>query len=120
MLAFHPGALPTVGSAPQLEKIGHDHYVLMPVSGTEFIPAGIYYLAVISEGVGPDAGNIGVGNISATLQSKGVLPVNPVGSGAALPNATIQSSAALEGGEVKAYSFTVPRVSRVWRCGWKT
>lgn len=120
MLSVLKGALPNVGAmwnsdatsdswgGVKMQKPGKERYVLLPAGDTDFIPAGTYYVAVVSEGVNPNDGNdgrIGTGNIDATLHSIGPLPVT--GLGTVVGGGTITHAASLEGAQVQAFQFTV-------------
>src|SRR5207249_4073655 len=61
-----------------------------------------------SEGVDPNDGHIGTGSSSYVLQSLGALPVRQLGSLGPMGSPDLTASPALEGGEVRAYQFTVP------------
>ncbi len=115
MLAALRNALPnfdTIGNAGSLangksmQKLGNEHFVLLPGPGQTNVQAGTNYLAVISEGVNPGtAGRIGPGNSAYVLNSQGTVPVLDLGL---LTSEDLVQPDTLEGGEVKAYRFTVP------------
>lgn len=87
-----------------MQKPGQEHLVVLPPSGETVLPAGDYYLAVVSEGQDPVWNTIGTGSASAQLQSLGSLAVTGMGT---LSNADLTRADTLVGGEVKAYEFTV-------------
>jgi len=91
----------------KMQKAGHEHLVLLPQDGRDNIPAGTYYLVVVSEGVNPSPGQsrIGAGSSDYSLTSLGTLPV--LNLGAVNPVDLVWTNA-LEGGEVAACQFTVP------------
>ena len=112
MLVVLSNSVPNVLSGKQsipgkeVHKTGNEHLVMLPVSPQVTLNPGTNYLAVISEGVtSADATRIGTGNSSFTIESRGVLPVLNLGE-AGTTNLTHTTSQ--EGGEVKAYQFTVP------------
>ena len=90
-----------------MQKAGPERYVLLPRVGEDYLPAGDYYLAAISEGVNPDysSGVIGTGTSSGVLTSVGPLAITHLGT--ATPVGTVQP-VTLAGGQIKAYQFTVP------------
>ncbi|MBC8097544.1 MAG: PPC domain-containing protein, partial [Akkermansiaceae bacterium] len=109
------GALPNVDtSLPSgagfaggkgLQKLGNEHYLVVPVAGQTNITAGTNYLAVISEGLNPgSAGRIGPGSCSFVLQSVGNAPVTDLGY---VTSEDILQPELLEGGESKLYRFSV-------------
>lgn len=88
-------------------KSTNEHFLRLPLSGqTELLP-GTNYLAVISEGVTNAAfpSRIGTGTSSYVLESRGPLAVVNLGEVSAQETTHTGS---LEGGEVRAYQFTVP------------
>ncbi len=89
----------------KMQKPGAEHFAMFPSPGETLLPPGDYFFAVVSEGQNPVPPAIGSGNVTARLESGGVLPV--VGLGA-LSAADLTRADAVEGGEVKAFQFTVP------------
>ncbi len=91
----------------EMQKFGHEHYLMLPPLGESNIVAGTYYAAVVSEGHDPGTvgGHIGSNSISATLQSIGVMPVTQLGTVSAGSDLVLPD--VLEGGAVKAYQFNV-------------
>jgi hypothetical protein len=90
-----------------MQKIGNEHLVMLPVSPAEYLEAGPNYLAVVSEGF---AGTnvpprIGTNASSFGIQSFGELTPIDLGT-VGSTNLVITNS--IEGGEVRAYQFTVP------------
>ncbi|MDW8382549.1 MAG: LamG-like jellyroll fold domain-containing protein [Verrucomicrobiota bacterium] len=96
-----------VGGGYKMQKAGNEHYVLLPSAGQSFIPPGRYYLLVASEGQFPNTaqGRIGTNFCSFVLQSLGELPVDDLG---VVPPNGVSRTNMLEGGELRAYRFTVP------------
>jgi len=89
-----------------MQKLGNDHFVLLPATGQTNITAGTNYFAVISEGVNPPAASrIGSGSSSFTFESQGALATNDLGL---LTSEDILHQDTVEGGEVKMYQFVVP------------
>ncbi len=98
----------SLGGGRKLQKFGDEHYLLLPDSTTQTnIPAGTYYLAVVSEGMNPNpSGYIGTNSCGYVLTSYGAAPTNQLGNlTAAGPD--ISASGSLLGGEIKFYQFTV-------------
>ena len=89
----------------EMQKAGPERYVMLPPNGQDFLIAGDYYLAAISEGVNPGSQVIGSGTSSGILASVGPLVVTHLGSANA---ASIIQAVSLAGGQVKAYQFNVP------------
>jgi hypothetical protein len=90
----------------ELQKSGNEHFVMLPVSPHLTLTPGTNYLAVVSEGVGAtNATRIGAGVSSFVIESRGELPVVDLGL-AGTTNLTYDTTQ--EGGEVRAYQFTVP------------
>jgi hypothetical protein len=102
--AVYP-TFPNGGFAAQKE--GNEHYLLLPKNGQSTIPAGTYYVGVVSEGVNPDDSNgkIGSGASSYALSSTGPLLVNNLGT--ANTNYDLLITNCLEGGDVAAYQFNM-------------
>lgn len=102
------GVSTSIGGGRKLQKLGDEHYLLLPDSTVQTnIPAGTYYLAVISEGMNPAPGGyIGTNNCGYVLTSYGVALTNQLGNlTAAGPD--IGTADTLQGGEIKFYQFTV-------------
>ncbi len=91
----------------RMKKAGPERYVMLPGYTLDSIPAGDYYLAVVSEGVNPGtpSSTIGTGTSSGTLASLGPLAVTDLG--VATP-AGLTQSVSLAAGQIKAFQFTVP------------
>ena len=122
MLALQKDVLPniTVGAynnthdsyGKSLLKIGREHYLLLPAEGAGTLDAETNYLAVVSQGVGPDYSQSRIGSNSTTyvLESLGSLAISNLGTGA-LPSfgfGALTQHVALEGGQVTLKKFTVP------------
>jgi hypothetical protein len=118
MLAVRRGYVPvtiglgngTQGSSGNLQsdvqKMGAERHVILPDYGQDFLEAGDYYLAVVSEGQNPpDSNSTGSGPVSGTLTSRGPLAVTDLGTASA---AGVGGPVALEGGQLKAFRFSVP------------
>lgn len=103
-----PSVLSGKGSnvGKDMQKTGNEHLVMLPVSPQLVLTPGTNYFAVVSEGVGAtNATRIGADSSSFVIESFGELAVADLGT-AGTSNLTY--SAAQEGGEVRAYQFTVP------------
>jgi hypothetical protein len=90
----------------EMQKAGSERYVMLPPSGQDYLVAGDYYLAVVSEGTNPDPANsaIGTGTSSAVLTSVGALAVTNLGTATL---AGVSQPVGLAGGQLKAYQFNV-------------
>jgi hypothetical protein len=88
-------------------KSTNEHYVLLPFNGQTELVAGTNYFAVVSEGVTNTAfpTRIGSGTSSYVIESRGPLAVVDLGE---LNAQETTHTGSLEGGEVRAYQFTVP------------
>lgn len=97
----------TLGGGRQMQKGGNEQYLLLPDASSQTnIPAGTYYIAVVSEGQNPSGNIIGPGGAGYVLTSMGVEPTNQLGNLTAVgPDLSLGDS--LQGGEVKHYQFTV-------------
>lgn len=95
----------SIDKVVKLQKLGDEHYTLLPDDGETLIPGGDYYLMVVSEGVGPTTSDVGSGCSSAVLHSLGVDPV--VDLGALHAGAKLTQSVQYDGGDVRLYQFTV-------------
>ena len=118
LLALRRGTIPDfnassnglVGAASgtlqtEMQKSGPERYIMLPPNGQDFVEAGEYYLAAISEGATPSGSTIGTGTSSGTLTSHGPLAITDLG----IANAVgITQAITLAGGQTKAYQFTVP------------
>ena len=94
------------GGGQSMQKVDKEQWVLLPNSGEEFITAGAYYVAVVSEGQDPIIDQyIGTGESSWTFESQGVMEINNLGTVGATD---LVQDDSLEGGAAKAYQFTVP------------
>lgn len=90
----------------RMQKIGDEHFLLLPPAGQTTLAGGTYYLGVASEGnETTNAFQIGWGSSSFTLTSFGEAPVMDLGTVGASP---IVRSHSLAGGESKIYQFSVP------------
>ncbi|MGC3957429.1 MAG: hypothetical protein QM813_05550 [Verrucomicrobiota bacterium] len=101
------GISTSLGGGRRLQKAGDEQYLLLPDNTAQTnIPPGNYYIAVISEGVGPVGSTIGTGSSGYVLTSIGVEPTNQIGNLTAVgPDLSMADT--LLGGEVKHYQFTV-------------
>jgi hypothetical protein len=90
-------------SEVEMQKVGQDRYVLLPV-GSDFVQAGDYYIAVVSEGLSPASNTIGTGVSRGTLTSN---PFTTKNIGTAT-RAGVVEPVGLDAGQIKAYRFTVP------------
>ncbi len=90
----------------RVQKDGPERYVLLPLDNQDYLQAGDYYIAVVSEGTSPsDTSHIGTGTSSGVLTSLGALATTDLG--AATP-AGVTQPVSLAGGQLKSYSFTIP------------
>ena len=115
MLVALRGAVPNIdanvpsgqiASGKGMQKLGNDHFVLLPATGLTNLTAGTNYFAVVSEGVNPvNATRIGAGGSSFVFTSQGALPTTDLGF---LTSDDVVQPDVLEGGEVKAYQILIP------------
>ena len=93
----------------KMQKPGDERYLQLPLGGETNIVAGTYYLAVASEGMNPEASSrIGTNDCAYTLTSFGLLTISNLGSADITGTNDLVSTQSNEGGENKAYQFTVP------------
>ncbi len=96
----------SIATMTMLQKTGDEHFVMLPASGQTLIPAGIYYLMAVSEGLDPESSRIGTGSSSAVLRSHGAATVTDLGT---LPVAGVAAHVdSYDAGEVDLFRFTVP------------
>jgi hypothetical protein len=89
------------------QKVGNEHYLLLPQSGETNIPAGTYYVGVVSEGVNPNDRNWEIGsNTTSYVLSSGSLPVTDLGTVGATD--LLVTNVMLESEDVAAYHFVFP------------
>ena len=118
MLLVQRGALPNVaaGSASPvqlvggraLQKAGADLHLLYPRNTEASITNGIYYVAVVSEGMNPYSSRIGSNACNFTLESLGPVATNLLGSVDPSGVTDLIRDDSLEGGDLKFYQFSVP------------
>jgi len=89
-----------------MQKTGNEHFIHLPLSPATTFAALTNYFAVVSEGTGStNANRIGTGTSSFVFDSRGELaPINLGTAG----TTDLTHAGTLEGGEVRAYQFTVP------------
>ena len=107
MLMMRQGGLPNSANYSRVQKAGTEQYLRVPDAGQTTIPGGTYYLAVVSEGMNPDANNrrLGTNTSSYTLTSSAEFAITNLGT---LGGTDLVRTDALDAGEVKAYQFTIP------------
>ncbi|GAA5116561.1 pre-peptidase C-terminal domain-containing protein [Luteolibacter yonseiensis] len=93
------------GREMELQRTGLERYSVFPENNQDFIVAGDYYFAVISEGNNPSSGVVGTGTSGAVFTNLG--SPQPVDLGT-VTTTGIQQAVALAGAQVKTYRFTVP------------
>jgi large repetitive protein len=112
LLILTTNALPNVKSGGgqnllagyRAKKTGDEQFIMLSANSTSSIPVGVYYLAVVGEGMNPSsASRIGTGSSSYTLHSDGTNPVVSLGT----ISAARTFSASLRGGESQFYQFTL-------------
>jgi len=90
----------------RLQKTGDEYFTLLPDEGTNSIPAGAYYLMVVSEGENPSGTDIGSNSCSAVLHSLGNASVTDLGT---LPlDGEVSDTNSYAAGVSGLYQFTVP------------
>ncbi len=95
-----------LANGKSMQKLGNEHFLLLPAAGQTNITAGTNYFAVVSEGLNPgSAGRIGPGSCSYVITSMGNTPVTDLGL---VTSEDLVQPDLLEGGETKIYRFSVP------------
>ena len=91
-----------------LEKEGDEHYVLLPEKDETFIPDGLYYLMVVSDGENPDpsSSSIGTNRSQAILYSLGEGNITDLGTLA--KDGVAEWSLTADTGEVHRVQFELP------------
>jgi len=89
----------------KMQKAGNEQYVLLPASGQSNVVAGIYYLAVVSQGINPSSSYLGTNSSAYVLTSFGVEAVTNLGPTSVTD---ILSTNSLQGGENAFYQFSIP------------
>lgn len=113
MLVMLTNAVPSVLSGrlsnpgKLMQKPGNEQFVMLPVSPQLYLAPGTNYFAVVSEGVVSTnvPARIGTNTSSFVIQSFGELAPQDLGL---VSSTNLVVTNALEGGEVRAYQFTVP------------
>ncbi len=93
----------------EMNKVGDEQYLMMPVSGQSNIYAGTYYLTVIGQGVNPGGSTIGSNSSIYTLGSYGPLIITNIGT--LNPSGSpdlLETNPLSKAGQICAYSFNVP------------
>lgn len=98
---------PTNVTGVRLRKGGDEHFLLLPTSPATNIPAGLYYLGLVSEGRAPAGTRAGTNTSSLTVTSVGPLPLRDLLALDPLGQTALTDSATQAGGEVRGYRFTV-------------
>jgi hypothetical protein len=90
-----------------VQKAGDERFTLLPQPGQDFIPAGDYYIAAVSEGRNSSVSSllIGSGSASAMLTNLGPIEAAPLGT---VGEAGLSLPVVLEAAEVKFFSVEVP------------
>jgi len=89
-----------------VQKNGPERFVMLPISGQDFLMEGDYYIAVVSEGQNPaTVQQVGTATSSGVLTSRGPLAITDLGT---VTPAGLTRPVALAGGQLKAFQFTVP------------
>ena len=117
LLLVRKDGLPNFGAAQatantnlagcKLQKTNNEHFVLLPNQPSFTIPAGTYYLGVVSEGELPAGTRIGSNVCSYALESYGPVPLSDLGTVDPTSSSAIITPGALDGGELRAYQFSV-------------
>ena len=121
LLLIQKDALPNVdadGGAPyyleggrEMNKPGDEQYLMMPndYSQSNYVVAGTYYLAVVSQGMNPSGSTIGTNLSTYTLGSYGSINVTNMGTVDRTGSTDLRMTNSLSrAGQMSAYSFTVP------------
>ncbi|MCX6925715.1 MAG: hypothetical protein NT154_21260, partial [Verrucomicrobia bacterium] len=93
----------------KLQKLGDEHFVLLPSPPNSNILAGSYYLGVVSEGMSPSGSRIGSNTCAYALQSIGNLPVMNLGT--VETNYYYEQDMVQPGGSTLAFEFNVAQNS---------
>lgn len=107
-----PNIRPSIGGSTltsggrKMQKVGDEHFLLLPPAGQATLAGGTYYVGVAAEGnETTNEFQIGWGNSSYTLTSFGEAPVTDLGQ---VGPTAITRSHSLAGGECRIYQFRVP------------
>jgi hypothetical protein len=121
MLLIRNGAIPDLGGweggdatenvngagQVNMQKAGPERFLMLPPNGAATIPAGEYFLAVVSEGdFPPDDATTGTGPCDGTLTSVG--PITPTALPSWVVPASISLPLTLAAGEHRLLTFTAP------------
>ena len=105
MLVVSTNKLPNIESEKRMQKLGKEHYLLLPAPGQTNLSGGDYYLVVVAEGQTPtNSTRISTGACSYVIESLGAMPETDLGP----LNSTLVYADTLDGGESKAYHFQPP------------
>ncbi|TLM65893.1 MAG: DUF1566 domain-containing protein [Deltaproteobacteria bacterium] len=108
-LAIRKDTLPNTNDARIHAKAGNEYYYRYPDYDQTTIPAGSYYLVVISEGQTPNGNIIGTGGVDYTLTSEGAMPIaDQTGTPLAVGSPVTWLGETAQYGEQKLYRFRVP------------
>ena len=108
---FVPGVFPVgypaadLGGGFKIQKSGNEQFALLTAPPADFIPAGRYYLSVVSEGRFPVSNRAGTNQSTFLIQSQGALPVIDLGS---IGAGGVVRTNLLECGELRVFRFSVP------------
>lgn len=112
MMVLRRGGVPNFGAAVsvsitniqgcKLQKSGDEHFALLSAQSSFEVPAGTYYLAVVSEGVSPVSTRIGSNTCDYVLYSIGTLPIAQLGQ-----VSYVWTNVSHSGGSVAAYQFNL-------------
>jgi hypothetical protein len=115
LLVIQRGIIPNVAAAASapttlnggrvVKKTGDEYYRLLPDANQSNILAGTYYLAVVSEGVGPTSSRAGTNTSSATLVSAGA--ISHLNLGTLTPGVDLTQPGSLRGGDLQMFQFNV-------------
>jgi hypothetical protein len=95
----------------EMNRLGDQQYLMMPNNYyySNYVVAGTYYLAVVSEGVNPISDTIGSNSSSYVVGSYGSLVVTNIGTVDPTGNTDLLETNGLSrAGQMCAYSFSVP------------
>jgi len=89
-----------------MQKLGNEHYVMLPAPGQTTLLAGTYYLAVVGEGVLTNYNSSRSARVSRATHCKvwGQYRFQPCTVG----GTDLTTTDSVEGGQIKAYQFSVP------------
>ena len=113
MMVVTTNGFPTVDSERRVQKLGKEHFVLLPDKDKTTVRPGIYYIAVVGEGLSAtNSTRVGTGLCSYEIESLG--EAKDHGMGHLTRNNELVINGASEGGESAFYSYSSDLVPGMW------